>query len=26
MNYGNIPQNRERIYIVAFKDEAIYKI
>ena len=25
MNYGNIPQNRERIYIVAFKDEAIYK-
>lgn len=25
MNYGNIPQNRERIYIVAFKDENIYK-
>lgn len=25
MNYGNIPQNRERIYIVAFKNENIYK-
>lgn len=24
MNYGNIPQNRERIYIVAFKDEKQY--
>ena len=23
MEYGNIPQNRERIYIVAFKDERI---
>lgn len=23
--YGNIPQNRERIYIVAFKDENIYR-
>lgn len=22
MNYGNVPQNRERIYIVAFKNEA----
>lgn len=21
MNYGNVPQNRERIYIVAFRDE-----
>ena len=25
MTYGNIPQNRERIYIVAFKDEEMYK-
>ena len=25
MEYGNIPQNRERIYIVAFKDKNIYK-
>ena len=25
MNYGNIPQNRERIYIVAFKDEKQYR-
>ena len=25
MNYGNVPQNRERIYIVAFKNENIYK-
>ena len=25
MEYGNIPQNRERIYIVAFKDEEIYR-
>lgn len=25
MEYGNIPQNRERIYIVAFKDIDIYK-
>lgn len=25
MYYGNIPQNRERIYIVAFKDEDLYK-
>ena len=24
MNYGNIPQNRERIYIVAFRDEDLY--
>ena len=24
MEYGNIPQNRERIYIVAFKDEEVY--
>lgn len=23
--YGNIPQNRERIYIIAFKDENIYR-
>lgn len=23
--YGNIPQNRERIYIVAFKDKEMYK-
>ena len=23
MDYGNIPQNRERIYIVAFKDKAL---
>ncbi len=23
--YGNIPQNRERIYIIAFKDETQYK-
>lgn len=25
MEYGNIPQNRERIYIAAFKDEEIYR-
>lgn len=25
MEYGNIPQNRERIYIVAFKDKEKYK-
>ena len=25
MNYGNIAQNRERIYIVAFKNEELYK-
>lgn len=25
MEYGNIPQNRERIYIVAFKDKDQYK-
>ena len=25
MNYGNIPQNRERIYIVAFRDEELFK-
>lgn len=25
MEYGNIPQNRERIYIVAFKDERVYQ-
>jgi len=25
MQYGNVPQNRERIYIVAFKDEEVYK-
>lgn len=25
MNYGNIPQNRERIYILAFKDETLYR-
>lgn len=25
MNYGNIPQNRERIYILAFKNENLYK-
>lgn len=25
MEYGNIPQNRERIYIVAFKDEEVYR-
>lgn len=25
MTYGNIPQNRERIYIVAFKDKEKYK-
>ena len=25
MEYGNIPQNRERIYIVAFKDIEVYK-
>lgn len=24
-DYGNVPQNRERIYIVAFQDEEIYK-
>lgn len=25
MYYGNIPQNRERIYIVAFMDESLYE-
>ena len=25
MEYGNIPQNRERIYIIAFKDEEVYR-
>jgi DNA (cytosine-5)-methyltransferase 1 len=25
MTYGNTPQNRERIYIVAFKDKNVYK-
>lgn len=25
MQYGNIPQNRERIYIVAFLDEEVYR-
>ncbi|MFP3153512.1 DNA cytosine methyltransferase [Lachnospiraceae bacterium ZAX-1] len=25
MEYGNIPQNRERIYIVAFKNKEVYK-
>lgn len=25
MEYGNIPQNRERIYIVAFKDMDVYR-
>ena len=25
MEYGNIPQNRERIYIVGFKDKEVYK-
>lgn len=25
MEYGNIPQNRERIYIVAFKDKEMFK-
>ena len=25
MTFGNIPQNRERIYIVAFKDEQAYR-
>lgn len=25
MNYGNIPQNRERIYLVAFRDESDYE-
>lgn len=25
MTYGNVPQNRERIYIVAFKDEEKYR-
>lgn len=24
-NYGNIPQNRERVYIVSFKDEKYYE-
>ena len=24
MEYGNVPQNRERIYIVCFKDPAVY--
>jgi len=26
MEYGNVPQNRERIYIIAFKDEKIGKL
>lgn len=25
MEYGNVPQNRERIYIVAFKDREMYR-
>lgn len=25
MNYGDVPQNRERIYIVAFRDKEMYK-
>ena len=25
MEYGNIPQNRERIYLVCFKDETVYQ-
>lgn len=25
MEYGNIPQNRERIYLVCFKDEKVYQ-
>ncbi len=25
MEYGNIPQNRERIYVIAFKDKTVYK-
>lgn len=25
MSYGNVPQNRERIYIVAFKDKNMYQ-
>lgn len=25
MTFGNVPQNRERIYIVAFKDERVFK-
>lgn len=25
MEYGNVPQNRERIYIVGFKDRDVYK-
>ncbi len=25
MEYGNVPQNRERIYIIAFKDEEVFK-
>lgn len=25
MEYGNVPQNRERIYIIAFKDEEVYR-
>lgn len=25
MEYGNVPQNRERIYIVGFKDKNLYK-
>lgn len=25
MEYGNIPQNRERIYLVCFKDETVYR-
>lgn len=25
MEYGNVPQNRERIYIVAFKSEKVYQ-
>ena len=24
-NYGNIPQTRERIYLVCFKDKELYK-
>ncbi len=24
-DYGNVPQNRERIYVVAFQDEEVYK-
>lgn len=25
MNYGDVPQNRERIYVVAFKDKNLYQ-